>query len=65
MPDKINDGSISIGTTDEQIRLACGNPDSMSKNVDYQGTRECWYYEDDCLIFENGTLVSYQINRKC
>jgi hypothetical protein len=57
----INQGSVLIGMTQEQAKLAWGNPNHINRTITKFGVSEQWVYgEHNYLYFENGVLTVIQ-----
>ena len=60
---KILDGKIWLGMTDEMARESWGIPDDINRTVGSWGVNEQWVYGEysrTYLYFENGKLTSWQ-----
>lgn len=60
--DKIIDGEIWIGMTDDMAKASIGYPDDINRTVTRYGTHEQWVYnkKDMNLYFDDGVLTSWQ-----
>jgi len=59
--DAINKKSVLIGMTQEQARLAWGNPEKINRTITKWGVDEQWVYgRHNYLYFENGILTAIQ-----
>jgi len=59
--DAINKKSVLIGMTQDQARLAWGNPEKINRTITKLGVHEQWVYGGgNYLYFENGILTAIQ-----
>jgi hypothetical protein len=66
---KINDGSIHIGMSQDDLSKLCGQPANRSRSSSEKGLHEVWqygnygssrYYHVYLFIFDNGILTSWK-----
>lgn len=60
---KIIDGKIWVGMTDDMAISSWGKPNKINKTVSSFGAKEQWVYNDEYLYFEDGKLVTFQTSR--
>jgi hypothetical protein len=56
--EKILNGEVDVGFTEEMVRLALGNPDRVSRRETSAGDSEVWSYEERKPRFSLGFGVS-------
>ena len=59
---KIEEGKISKGMTEEQVKMSWGPPKKV--NASSSGINDQWVYSSSYLYFSKGKLTSWQTSRK-
>ncbi len=62
--DKVLNGQIWKGMTEEMVKDSWGKPDKTHKDVYKWGTFEQWYYGDVTYFFKNGKLTDWEEKKK-
>jgi hypothetical protein len=60
----IDQEKVTIGMTDEQLRLSWGKPSTVNTTMTAGRQREQWVYGRDYIYVENGTVRSMQTSRR-
>ncbi len=58
--DRLLNGQIWKGMTEDMVRESWGKPDKINKNVYKWGVYTQWYYGDITYFFKNGKLFDWQ-----
>ena len=58
--DRLINGEIWKGMTEDMVRDSWGKPDKINKNVYKWGVYTQWYYGDVTYFFKNGELFDWQ-----